>query len=193
MYKTSNSEITALFVTIVTVLLIYLLDKYAPHFASLLHFSSIVAVLARTFIIFLFSFIMLRLLGKKQLSNLTFIDLLIIIALGSAVGDVMIYSEDVSHLMNSVIAIGFITIMVITISKIIAKHVSLGRLIEGRSTVIVKNGKIIDNALISENMNEEELKEELRERGVNNISKLEEVTLEPNGGLSIRYKKKKRH
>jgi|GEM_PF-2265577 len=189
--KKADSILIAFIVVALTIFLIYILDQYAPKFASLIAFSSLFTLLMRTFIIFMFAFIMFRLLGKRQLSQLTFIDLLIIIALGSAVGDVMIYSEDIAHLINSVITVGFITILVMIIDRIIAKNISVGRFIEGRSTILVKHGKIINENLDKENMNKDELLEELHEKNIYKISDIEEVVLEPNGGLSIKHKKRK--
>lgn len=185
-----NSLLAAAIVILVTVCIVLALDVYAPYFAQVVEFNQILTVLVRSLIIFLFAFMMLRLLGKRQLTQLTFIDLLIIIAFGSAIGDVMIYSEDIVHLISSVAAVGFITLIVIVINSIIARNAAVGRLISGRSAVILRNGKVLHEALAKESMNEEELKEELREKGIHSYSNLREVILEPNGGLSIKRKRK---
>ena len=190
MNKRGNGVIGAILVILITVTIILILDLYYAQLARLIGFPEIFNILIRTMIIFVFSFIMLRLLGKRQLSQLTFIDLLIIIALGSAVGDVMIYTEDIAPLMNSVLAVGFITILVMIINRVVAKHVSIGRLIEGRETILVKNGKILTDALIKENMNEDELRSELREHGIHHLYDLERVVLEPTGKLSVKKKKR---
>ncbi len=183
--KKGNGLSLAVIATAVTVLLIIVLDNYAPQFGELIGFSETLVVLIRTLIIFTFAFIMLRLLGKRQLSQLTFVDLLIIIALGSAVGDVMIYTENVVKLINSIIAVGFTAMMVMVLNKIILKHPNIGRLIEGRSTILIKKGKILHDALAKESMNEEELWSELRGRGIRRLSDLDKVVLEPTGKLSI--------
>ena len=80
--------------------------------------------------------------------------------------------------------------MVMLINKIIAKHSGIGRLIEGRSTILVKKGKVIKENLMRENMNEDELKAELREKNIHRLSDLEEVVLEPTGRLSVKRKKR---
>ncbi|MBD3249802.1 DUF421 domain-containing protein [Candidatus Woesearchaeota archaeon] len=191
--KKGESALLMLLTIILTVALIYFVDLYAPNFAKMVSFSDMAIVVIRTLVIFVFAFIMLRLLGKRQLSQLTFIDLLIIIALGSAVGDVMIYQEDVAPMIGSVIAVGFIALLVRGINMIIAKHASLGRMIEGRSTVLVKHGKIVDGALRKENMNTEELMSELREHNIRRVGEVEEAILEPTGNLSVRRRRAKKN
>ncbi len=191
--KKGESSLLMLLTIIVTVALIYVIDIYAPQFAKLVSFSNILIILVRTLIIFIFSFIMLRLLGKRQLSQLTFIDLLIIIALGSAVGDVMIYKDDIAPMISSVIAVGFIALLVRGINMIIAKHASLGRLIEGRSTTLIRHGKIDEYALRKENLNMEELMSELRGHNIRRVREVEEAILEPTGNLSVRRRRVKKN
>ncbi|MEJ2568666.1 MAG: DUF421 domain-containing protein, partial [candidate division WOR-3 bacterium] len=62
-------------------------------------------VVVRTTIIFFVAFIVIRIRGTKQLAQLTLFDILIVIALGSAVGDVMIYPEGIVSLLRSTVAI----------------------------------------------------------------------------------------
>ena len=68
-HKKNYNEIIALAVTVIAVGLIYFIDKYAPHFASFVHFASITTVLARTLIIFLFAF-RFGFYGKKYSSKI---------------------------------------------------------------------------------------------------------------------------
>ena len=49
--------------------------------------------LVRIIVIYVFTIIMLRIAGKRRIAHLSAFDILIIIALGSAVGDVMVYGE----------------------------------------------------------------------------------------------------
>lgn len=79
---------------------------------NFISFDEVIVVLIRTLAIFFFAFLALRLLGRKQLAHLTVIDLLLVIALGSAVGDVMIYDETITQMLSSMIAIGAVAIFV---------------------------------------------------------------------------------
>ncbi len=142
-------------------------------------------VILRTFIVFIFLFIMLRLRGKKSLAQLTFFDLAIVIALGSAVGDAMIYREAEAQLMKSLIAIGFVVIMVIAIDKLITKNTRIGRLLEGKETILIKDGKINYHNLAAENLSKDELISKLHERNMRQISEVKLAILEPTGGFSI--------
>lgn len=79
---------------------------------KLISFENVLEVVIRTTIIFFVAFIIIRIRGKKQLAQLTLFDILIVIALGSAVGDVMIYSEEVVSLLRSITAICTLAILI---------------------------------------------------------------------------------
>lgn len=142
-------------------------------------------VIIRTSFIFLYAFLLLRLLGKRQLAQLTIFDLLIIISLGSAVGDAMIYPETTTQLINSVVAIAVVVLIQLAIYVIIARNAKIGRLIEGRATLLVKDGRVLEENLIRENINTDELVTALRERGIFKLGQVKQAILESTGKLSV--------
>jgi len=82
--------------------------------------TSMYLVMIRTIIVFLFTFLMMRLRGKKQLAQLNVFDIIIIIALGSAVGDVMIYPDSIIPLANALVAIATIIVLVLILENLLA-------------------------------------------------------------------------
>jgi len=120
-------------------------------------------------------------------------DIIVVIALGSAVGDVMIYGEDVVLIIESMVAIATVMILVIAFDNLIAKApANVVRFIEGDATVLVKNGRVDEKALETVNINPEELKTLLREKNIHKMSDIRLCILEPNGYLSVIKHKKKR-
>ncbi|PIN99897.1 hypothetical protein COT72_03610 [archaeon CG10_big_fil_rev_8_21_14_0_10_43_11] len=154
---------------------------------TLARFSEVVV---RTTIIFFFTFLVMRIRGQRQLAHLNLFDLVIIIGLGSAVGDAMIYGDEVVHLLTSMTAIATIVILIWGVENILERSPYwLVAIIEGKSTVLVRNGKIVKEALRKINLHEEELRAKLRESNVHSISGIREVRLEPDGGISITRKR----
>jgi len=153
-------------------------------------FGSALEVVVRTTIIFLVAFIVIRIRGKKQLAQLTLFDILIVIALGSAVGDVMIYSEEVVSLLRSIIAIGTLTIL-IHLVEFVANRApkKITRIIYGESTIIIKDGKLIKENFEKTNLTENQLRTKLREKNIQYYSEVKIVRLEPDGELSIQRKR----
>lgn len=152
---------------------------------NLISIDIVFSTIFRTLIIFLFAFFVLRLLGKRRLSHLTYLDLLLVIALGSAVGDVMIYEESVAKMFASVIAITVVGILIKILNEISSHSKKASFLIAGDARLIIENGKIIKEALSKEDMREEDLMMILREKGFHDIKNIRKAYIEADGELSV--------
>ena len=157
---------------------------------KLISFEQILEVIVRTTIIFLVAFIVIRIRGKKQLAQLTLFDILIVIALGSAVGDVMIYSEEVVSLLRSIIAICTLALLIHIFEYFACRAPKkITRIIYGDSTIIIKNGKLIKKNFEKTNLTEDQLRAKLREKNIQYYSEAKIVRLEPDGELSVQRKR----
>jgi uncharacterized membrane protein YcaP (DUF421 family) len=152
---------------------------------SLLSLEHILDIFFRTGVIFFFSLFVLRLLGKRHLSHLTHIDLLLIISLGSAVGDVMIYTEENVQILVSVVAIAMVGLSVKVLLELASHFRFVNNLLFGNSRLIVEHGKVIKSALAKEDIHEDELLQLLREKGLETLAHIDKVYLETDGELSI--------
>lgn len=160
---------------------------------ELLSTELVVETVIRTLLVFLFTFALMRLRGIKQLAHLNMFDVLIIIALGSSVGDVMIYSETEVPMYRSLVAIATVIVLVLVIENLMAvasKRVI--NLIEGKEEVLMRNGVTDFNMLKRVNINEEELKMMLKSKGIVHASEVKLAALEPNGEITIIRKHHKR-
>lgn len=147
-------------------------------------------VILRTTVIFLYAFLLLRLLGKRHLSHLMYTDLMVIIAFGSAVGDVMIYGEQVAHLFTSMIAITVVAVIVKILEEVSSHNHTASHLIEGTARLVVEKGAVIPQALEHENLSEDMVLSLLREKGIDSVKDVRKAFFEPDGELStILYKR----
>ena len=157
---------------------------------QLISFGNVLEVVIRTTIIFLVAFIVIRIRGTKQLAQLTLFDILIVIALGSAVGDVMIYPEEIVSLMRSAVAVSTLAVLVHVFEFLACRAPrKITRIIYGDSTIIIKNGRLIKRNFERTNLTEDQLKAKLREKNIQYYSEAKIVRLEPDGQLSIQRKK----
>jgi len=153
-------------------------------------FGSVIEVIVRTTIIFFVAFIVIRIRGTKQLAQLTLFDILIVIALGSAVGDVMIYPEEIVSLLRSTIAVCTLAFLINALEYFACRSPKkITRIIYGDSTIIIKNGKLIKRNFDKTNLTEDQLRAKLREKNIQHYSEAKIVRLEPDGQLSIQRKK----
>lgn len=161
---------------------------------DLLTIERALEVVFRTVLIFFFTFIVMRIRGERQLAHLTLFDLIIIISIGSAVGDAAIYGEHVAPMMASMITVATVIVLIWILENILEyAPSSIASLLEGRSTILVWNGKIQKRSLNKLNMRAELLMAKLREKDVYSLSGVKEVRMEADGEISIvRTKPKKR-
>jgi len=142
-------------------------------------------VVFRTTLIFIYAFILLRFLGRRKLSHLTYVDLLLIIAFGSAVGDVMIYAESVARFIHSFIALTVVSVLVKIMDEFASHSLIFNRFIDGEATLLISNGKVVKGILEKADLTEASLLSLLREKGVDSVSKVRKAFIEPDGEVSV--------
>lgn len=162
-----------------------------PYF-TWIGWDSVFEVMIKTFIVFVLLFILMRLRGKRQLMQLSLFDVIIIIALGSAVGDAMIYPESEVPFLRSIVAIVSVMFLVILLENLLAiVPQKIFVFVEGESSILIRDGEIDRKALGKENINIEELKTLLREKNVHSFSEVKLAQLEPDGQLTVTRRRKK--
>ena len=155
-------------------------------------FPSTVEVIFRTIAIFVSTFIMIRLRGTKQLSQMSLFDALLVIALGSALGDVMVYPESEVSLLRAIIAIGTLLLLVYVLQFIIARSPKkVAKLVHGEAVTLVQDGKLVKENLLKVNISEVQLRSKMSENFVKYYSQVRVLKLEPNGEISIERKSRR--
>jgi uncharacterized membrane protein YcaP (DUF421 family) len=143
-------------------------------------------VLIRSAISILVLFLITRLMGKKQISQLNYFDYIVGITIGSIAGQ---FSIDKSLPLAAVlVSLGVWGLFPIAVSYITLKSISLRRILEGTSTILIKDGVILEKNLKKERYHINDLLEELRRNGIFNISEVAFAILETNGQVSVLLK-----
>lgn len=139
---------------------------------------------------FLFIFILIfitRILGKKQISEITFFEYISGITIGSIAGEVIMgLDRNIMHGVVSIVVFGAITFFV---DFITLKSKNFRDIVEGKGSVLIQNGKIMEDNLKKEKYTLDDLSSLLRGRNVFNVSEVEFAVLEPTGDLSVLLKK----
>ncbi|MDA8597146.1 DUF421 domain-containing protein [Candidatus Pacebacteria bacterium] len=134
-------------------------------------------------VIFFFALIFLRAGGKKARKQMTPSEMLLLVALGSAVGDAMIYPT------TAVIYAALIILTIIVLQFFVARMKLrlpfVEKFINSRPNLLVHNGAVVEKALLAENITQTELESTLRSAGVRNIGAVEYAYLELDGNVSV--------
>lgn len=151
----------------------------------------IVEVFIQTLLAFFALFFYSRLLGKQQLSQLTFFEYATGITFGSIAGTLATDIGPQRTLMHF-LALTLFTLLTYTMQFIVLKNRPARKVIEGEPTVIIQNGKILEDKLAGLKYNMDELRMLLREKGFFKVADIEYAIAEPNGEISVLSKSQKR-
>ena len=141
-------------------------------------------IVLRTAVMFMFALILIRTLGKRSLGQLSIFDFVIIIALGSAVGDPMFY-EDVP-LLYGMVAVAVVVALERALALLTSRQARVERMVDSSPTVLVRDGVVDYKALRHELMSVSELFQALRANGVVQLDDVALAVLEPSGHISLR-------
>ena len=147
------------------------------------NWSFLLEVLLRCTISFVVVLLALKLTGKKGVRQLTVFELVIILTLGSAAGDMGFYSE--VGVLPAVLTIGSIVLLYRLITYLILKWDRLEKLIEGEPVMIIENGRYTEAVMKNENISFDEFFMELRLEGIEHLGQVKYAILEVNGGVSV--------
>ena len=142
-------------------------------------------VALRSLYTFVLVFLFLKITGRRGVRQMSLFEVLIILTLGSAAGDVAFY-DDVPMLPVLVV---FITLAVLyrIVMWLMSHSEKLEDLLEGKPAIIIKDGEFAWEKVGKENMTEFEFFMELRISGVDHLGQVRLAILETNGQLSVFY------
>lgn len=138
---------------------------------------------ARPLVVYLFLLVAFRISGKRELSQATLFDFLIILLISNVVQNAMI-GED-----NSIIGAfaGVATLLTLSflLNRVTSRSRKVRRLLEGVPTLLVHHGKILDKNMMVENVARNDLLTSLREQGIASLREVRYAILELDGKISV--------
>src|SRR6266700_1804926 len=143
----------------------------------------IVEKLLRPIVVYLVLVLLLRLFGKRELAQLNPFDLVVLLSLSNTVQNAII-GDDNSITGGVIGAFGLLAINWLVV-KTLYRSPKLTRMLEGRATVLIQDGKIDHNAVRRESLTHEELIEVIHHQGFEHLSQVRRCVLEPNGTFYV--------
>lgn len=140
-------------------------------------------IVFRTTVMYVFALLAVRLLGKRGIGALSPFEWVVVIALGSAMGDPMFYPE--VPLVHGMIVITVIVVLQRIVERMKQRHAGAERFMESAPSLIVEGGRIQEDVLRREELSVPELLMELRLGGITNVGQVRYAYLEPSGRVSI--------
>lgn len=141
-----------------------------------------ISIILRTLFMYFFIILVYRIMGKKEVGQLSIIDLIVSILIAELVA---IAIEAEKSIFLSIIPISILTFTQIGISFITLKSERIRDLIDGKPTIIIKNGKLNFKEMSHLRYSLDDLVTQLRLQGVSSIERVKYAVLENNGSLSV--------
>lgn len=141
-----------------------------------------ISIILRTVFMYFFIILVYRIMGKKEVGQLSIVDLIVSILIAELVA---IAIEGKSNILIAVVPISILVIVQILMSYISLKSVKFRYLIDGKPTIIIKNGKLNFTEMSKIRYSLDDLITQLRLQGIKSIEKIKYAVLENNGNLSV--------
>jgi uncharacterized membrane protein YcaP (DUF421 family) len=133
--------------------------------------------------VFVFIFIVTRLIGRRELASLEPFDLILLVVLGDLVQQGV--TQDDYSVTGAFIVISTMALMTVGTSYLTFRFRLLRRVLEGEPLVLIENGRPIDRNLRRERLTLDELAEKARLEQVESLEDVRLAVLETNGDISI--------
>ena len=153
--------------------------------------NNYVRIIFSTLVIYLFIVIAIRLFGKKELAQLSVVDMVFILLISNAVQNAMVGPD--STLSGGLVAATTLFVVNYGLKYLQYRFPKLGKVVEGDATMLIYKGKVMDTHLKKAKISIEELMEAVREHGVATVKEVDLAILEVDGNISVlsnEYRKK---
>lgn len=137
----------------------------------------------RTLVTFVVLLLLTRIMGKKQLSQLSYFHYITGITIGSIAGEISVQSE--THFINGFIALIWWFIFTMVMNAILLKWKKARKILDDEPTIIIQKGKILERSLKSLRLHMDDVMMLLREQRIFSIQDVDWAIMENNGQLSV--------
>lgn len=147
------------------------------------------AIIFRTCFLYVFILIVFRLMGKREVGELSVIDLVVFVLIAEVAAFALDDYEN--PLFNAILPIIILLVIQILSAYLSLKNKKIRDLVDGDPALLVRDGVILESEMRKQRYNLDDLCQQLRENGVASITEVAYAYLEPSGNLSIFKKDEK--
>lgn len=145
--------------------------------------SDLFGVAVRTLVVYLFLIAVLRLSGKREMGQLSVLDLVLVLVISNSVQNAMVGSN--VSVWGGLVAV---IVLIATDRALIymrSRSHRFARFFEGEPTLLVREGHVLEAAMEREGVDRRELQQALREHGYLELDEVRLAVLEVDGTISV--------
>lgn len=150
---------------------------------NLLDIGDPIQVIVRTVIVYLFLVLILRLSGKREVGQMSILELIVILLISDAVQNSMV--GDDTTLLGGLVAVMALLGLDYGLSLLTGRSRRLRHAIEGEPRLLVRDGRLLTKALREEKVEPEEVRAAIRTQGLARVEDVRLAVLETDGSISV--------
>ncbi len=140
-------------------------------------------IVLRASVMFAAMFLLLRLLGKRELAQMTPFELVLLIVMGDLIQQGVTHND--FSLTGAVLAIGTIAFWTLVMNWISFRFPRAEKILDGEPSVLIRHGELLENNLSRNRMTRSEIEGEMRLAGIARMRDVEWGILETTGKISF--------
>ena len=140
-------------------------------------------IVLRATVIFIALYLLVRLMGKRELGQMTPFELIVLVVIGDLIQQGVTQND--FSLTGAIIAISTIAFLAVAMSWATYFWPRAERLLEGEPRVIVRDGEILEGNLRRDRLTRAEILSEMRLAGIARLADVAWAILEPRGKMSF--------
>jgi uncharacterized membrane protein YcaP (DUF421 family) len=142
----------------------------------------------RTVVVFFFIFVLMRIVGRRELSSLEPFDLILLVVLGDSIQQAL--TQDDYSVTGAFIVVSTIALLQVFLSYLNFRVPRLRPLIDGEPIVIVQDGQVIEGNARRERLTPEDIAEAARLQQIASLEDVQWAVLETSGEFTFIEKQK---
>jgi uncharacterized membrane protein YcaP (DUF421 family) len=145
--------------------------------------SSLPEVVLRTAIVYLFLVAVLRVSGKRQVGQMSVLELVVILVISDAVQNSMV--GDNLTLWGGLVAVVTLVTLDLALKTMARRSKPLRTAIEGEPRLLARDGRMLERAIAAEGLEVDEVRAAIRSHGLAGVDDVRFAVLETDGSISV--------
>jgi uncharacterized membrane protein YcaP (DUF421 family) len=145
--------------------------------------SSLPDVALRTAIVYIFLVVAIRISGKREVGQMSVLDLVVILIISDAVQNSMV-GENVS-IWGGLVAAAVLLTLDFALRTLSLRRPRIRKAIQGEPRLVVRDGRLLDAALREEGISRDDVEAAVRAHGVERVDEVALAVLETDGSISV--------
>jgi uncharacterized membrane protein YcaP (DUF421 family) len=137
----------------------------------------------RTVVVYVVLLVLMRLAGKREIGQMTAFDLVVLLIISNAVQNAMIGPD--TSLNGGLLAVVCLLVVNRLVDRIGLRSTWFERSVVGEPTLLIHDGVLLHAHLRAEGVTEDEVRQALREHGIEDLTAVKLAVLEVDGTISV--------